>query len=218
MDSSIRRGLAAAVTERDIGHEMTAMDQLATSSSAPGTLAADDRRILLTVARSALARRSTDWREDGAGPEVGPALLVPRAAFVTLTRRDTGALRGCRGEVAARRPLVESVARMAIAAAMDDPRFPPVEPPEAPGLRITINALGPLQPVRPDEIVVGRHGLVLTVGGNAGLLLPEVPLHHGWDRDGFLTAVCRKAGVADSAWRRPDAELRAFETEAWSDD
>jgi AmmeMemoRadiSam system protein A len=146
------------------------------------------------------------------------SLQTWRAAFVTLTRRDTGALRGCRGEVIARRPLAESVARMAVASAVDDPRFSPVTADELPTIRIGINALTPPVPIRPDAIVVGRHGLWLTVGGQSGLLLPEVPLHYGWDRGRFLVALCRKAGAADDAWRRPDAELRGFEAETWSED
>lgn len=178
-------------------------------------LAAEDRETLLEIARRALA--------DHFGlaatppPSGGPTLRAPRAAFVTLTRRDTGKLRGCRGEVVARRPLAESVARMAVAAAADDPRFPPVAAQELPLLRITINALTPLTPITADEIEVGRHGLMLAVAGRSGLLLPEVPVQHRWDAREFLAALCRKAGVPAGAWRRPDAHLTAFEAEVWSD-
>jgi AmmeMemoRadiSam system protein A len=188
-----------------------------TAATAPPALSDEDRRSLLLIARAALV-------EQFAGPpapafDLGrPALQTWRAAFVTLTRRDTESLRGCRGEVIARRPLAESVARMAVASAVDDPRFPPATADELPAIRITINALTPPAPIRPDAIVVGRHGLWLTVEGQSGLLLPEVPAHYGWDRERFLTALCRKAGVPDDAWRRPDAELRGFEAESWSED
>jgi AmmeMemoRadiSam system protein A len=189
----------------------------AATARAPITLLDEDRRTLLRIAREELVEyfRGTQ-HPPRAG--AGPALEARRAAFVTLTRRDTGALRGCRGEVIARRPLAESVARMAVASATTDPRFPPVTPDELPLLRISVNALTALFPIRPDEIVVGRHGLVLTVEGRSGLLLPEVPLRYGWDRDRFLVALCRKAGVADDAWRRPDAELSGFEAETCSED
>jgi AmmeMemoRadiSam system protein A len=181
----------------------------------PAALSADDRLALLRHARAALVARL-------GGPAAvseprSPALLSPRASFVTLTRRDTGALRGCRGEVAARRPLVQSVARMAVAAATDDPRFPPVELDELSWITITINALTPLAPLRPEEIEVGRHGLMLVVRGRSGLLLPEVPRHYGWDREEFLRALCHKAGVEAMAWRQPDAELSGFEAETWGD-
>jgi AmmeMemoRadiSam system protein A len=183
----------------------------------PPVLSEEDRRCLLGIARGTLRERLA-----GAAavdiPVDRPALQAWRAAFVTLTRRDTGALRGCRGEGIARRPLAESVARMALAAAVDDPRFPPVVADEIPALRVTINALTAPSPITPGEIVVGRHGLWLLVAGQSGLLLPEVPVHHGWDRREFLTALSRKAGLPDGAWRRPGAELLGFEAEAWSED
>jgi AmmeMemoRadiSam system protein A len=179
-------------------------------------LSAGERQALLGVARRALADALGGLPLALRLTET-PALLAPRASFVTLTRRDTGDLRGCRGEVLARRPLVESVARMAVAAATGDPRFPSVTRDELPLLRITINALTTPVSVRSEDVVVGRHGLILEVGGAGGLLLPEVPVHHRWDREGFLAALCRKAGVPDDAWTRPDAELSAFETEAWSE-
>jgi AmmeMemoRadiSam system protein A len=188
-----------------------------TAATAPPALSDEDRRSLLRIARAALVAQL------GGTPAPAlerdrPALQTRRAAFVTLTRRDSGALRGCRGEVVARRPLAESVARMAVASAIDDPRFPPVTADELPSIRISINALTPPAPISPEAIVVGRHGLWLTVGGRSGLLLPEVPLTYGWDRERFLAALCRKAGAPDDAWRRPDAELRGFEAETWSED
>jgi AmmeMemoRadiSam system protein A len=189
----------------------------ASPTLAAPALSAEERRALLGVARRALAD-ALGGRPLALRMTETPALLAPRASFVTLIRRDTGDLRGCRGEVLARRPLVESVARMAIAAATDDPRFPAVTSGELPLIRITINALTAPVPVRAEDVVVGRHGLILEVGGGGGLLLPEVPVHHGWDRERFLAALCRKAGVPEDAWTRPDAELSAFETEAWSED
>jgi AmmeMemoRadiSam system protein A len=188
-----------------------------TAATAPPALSDEDRRSLLRIARAAMVEELAGTPAPALDRD-RPALRTWRAAFVTLTRRDTGALRGCRGEVIARRPLAESVARMAIASAIDDPRFPPVTVDELPAIRITINALTPPVPIRPEAIVVGRHGLWLTVEGQSGLLLPEVPAHYGWDRERFLTALCRKAGVPDDAWRRPDAELRGFEAESWSED
>jgi AmmeMemoRadiSam system protein A len=147
-----------------------------------------------------------------------PALLQPRAAFVTLRRRDTGELRGCRGECRARRPLIESVANMAIAAAIDDSRFPPVTIDELPDLQIEINALTPLRPIRPEEVVIGRHGLMILRGPNTGLLLPQVPIAYGWDRDEFLRWLCRKAGLPHDAWKASDAQLYGFEAETWGEE
>jgi AmmeMemoRadiSam system protein A len=177
-------------------------------------LLAEDKRTLLHLARRALdnylaARDLPPYETDS------PALLEQRAAFVTLRRRDTDILRGCRGEYIARRRLVESVMNMAIAAATDDPRFPPVTVDEVPLLHIEISALHPMVPIRPEDVEVGRHGLLITKRGSAGLLLPEVAIGYGWDREAFLKAVCRKAGLSDNAWKERDVALYGFEAEVW---
>ncbi|MEJ2185746.1 MAG: AmmeMemoRadiSam system protein A [Gemmatimonadota bacterium] len=175
-----------------------------------------DRATLLDLARETLARYLTDRPL----PEVPdrPALKEPRAVFVTLRRRDNGELRGCRGETTARRTLGEAVVLMAITAAADDPRFRPVTPVELPLLHIEISALSAPRPIRPDEIVVGQHGLILRAGVRAGLLLPQVPTEYGWDRDAYLAALCRKAGLPPRAWESPGAELEGFTAEVWGED
>lgn len=175
------------------------------------------RRLLLDVARRAILLYLREGRTLHV-PTEDPVLLAPRATFVTLRQRPTGALRGCCGESTARRPLIDSVAQMAIASAVDDPRFFPVSLAEVPRLAIEISALTPLHPIRPEEVEVGRHGLLLVVGSARGLLLPQVPTMYGWDRQAFLAALCEKAGVPTSAWRLPQAELYAFEAEKWGED
>ena len=97
---------------------------------------------------------------------------------MTLHRRD-GELRGCVGLMRSDRPLLETVARMAVAAAIEDGRFDPVTEAELDGLTIEISALGPLEPIRPEEVEVGRHGLLIGYGGRRGVLLPQVPVEHG---------------------------------------
>jgi AmmeMemoRadiSam system protein A len=173
------------------------------------------------VALLALARESVSRALDGrAPPEIGPefaAVSTPRAAFVTIRRRDTGELRGCRGECPARRPLAECVRGVAVAAALADPRFVPVTREELPDLHFEISALTDPVPIRPEEVRVGRHGLILAADGTIGLLLPQVPVEQGWDTEAFLDALSHKAGLARGRWRRPGAALRAFEAEVWSD-
>jgi AmmeMemoRadiSam system protein A len=150
--------------------------------------------------------------------DVSPALREPRATFVTLRHRDSGELRGCRGEYVARRPLVESVIHMTVVSATDDPRFQPVDVHEVAGLHIEISALTAPQPIEPADVVVGRHGLVIRKGTNAGLLLPQVPLSHGWDQEQYLDALCWKARMPAGAWRDADVELQAFEAEVWGEE
>lgn len=179
-------------------------------------LSLDDKRFLLALARETLIAHLGG--QDLPDYHVtSPALLVPRASFVTLRRRDSGDLRGCRGERLARQPLVESVMHMTIASAVDDPRFEPVRLNEVPGLQIEISALTAPQPIRPDDVVVGRHGLIIMAGYAAGLLLPQVPTAYGWNREQFLRAVCEKAGLPQDAWRWTGVRLEAFEAEVWGE-
>src|SRR5271165_5959346 len=112
-------------------------------------------------------------------PTSSPCLLQYRGSFVTLRLRESGELRGCRGECRPIRPLIESVIRQAISSATDDSRFPFVTEDELPRLTIRISALTPLKRIRPDEIVLGRHGLLIIQGRRSGLLLPEVPKRFG---------------------------------------
>jgi AmmeMemoRadiSam system protein A len=179
-------------------------------------LADEEKEYLLKLARRTLEEHLSSGSIPS--PQVdSPTLLEKRAVFVTLRRKDTGELRGCRGESIARRPLVEAVIHSAIAAAVDDPRFPPVTLGELPHLHIEISALTPLKPIRPEEVEVGRHGLMIILNGYAGLLLPQVPTEYGWSAREFLDALCQKAGLPPGAWRDPRAQLYGFESEVWEE-
>ncbi len=109
------------------------------------------------------------------------ALREPCGVFVTWRRQIDGRLRGCIGQVEAREPLEDAVAHMAVAAALEDPRFAPVSLAELPKLRLEISVLSRFVPVRPEDVVVGRHGLMIRHGAHRGLLLPQVPVEEGWD-------------------------------------
>ncbi len=184
--------------------------------AAPG-LGEEDKQQLLYLARETLNEYLTTGKKPT--PHVtSPALLQPRATFVTLRRRDTGELRGCRGEILAREPLVESVQNMAIASATDDPRFPHVVAGEVADLHIEISALTPMKPIKPEEVVVGRHGLMITKGFNSGLLLPQVPIEQGWDRSEYLRGLCYKAWLPENAWKARDTQLYGFEAEVWGEE
>jgi len=145
------------------------------------------------------------------------ALQEPAATFVTLWRRTDHELRGCRGECIAHEPLIDSVTHMALASATDDPRFDPVTGAELPLLRIEISRLTPLHPIRPADVVIGRDGLLVELGRRRGLLLPQVAPEHGLDREGFLRAVCWKAGLPENSWQLPETRLYAFTTEVWTE-
>jgi AmmeMemoRadiSam system protein A len=182
----------------------------------PPELGEEERRQLLDVARRAIAARlsSTDFRE----PEVGRALRRPGAAFVTLRRRDVDELRGCIGTLEPREALVTAVARMAVAAATHDLRFPPVRAEELPFLAVEISVLRAPAPIAPDRIQPGLHGLIVRHRGRSGLLLPQVATDHGWDRETFLQYTCRKAGLPPDAWRDPESVLLCFTAIVFSED
>ena len=139
-----------------------------------------------------------------------PRFWEEKGAFVTLKKR--GQLRGCIGYIEPVLPLYLTIIRCAILAASEDPRFSPVETKELNSLEYEISVLTtPRKISNPREVVVGRHGLIISLGGRKGVLLPQVPVEEGWDRETFLEQVCLKAGLPSTAWRRAEAELFVFE-------
>jgi uncharacterized protein len=113
-------------------------------------------------------------------------------------------------------PLYRTVLETARSAAFDDSRFTPVTEADAGLIEIEISVLSPVQPIMPEEVEVGKHGLLVTSSGRRGLLLPQVPLEHHWDRLTFLEQVCRKAGLPLDSWQR-GAKLEAFTAEVFCD-
>jgi AmmeMemoRadiSam system protein B/AmmeMemoRadiSam system protein A len=185
---------------------------------APPALSATDKSTLLDLARRTLSQ----YLPDRTLPEFEPtsvAMQLPRATFITLRHKRTHELRGCRGEVFARYPLWESVQRVSILSATDDPRFPPMTAAELADQHIEISVLTPLRLAgSPDEVVVGKHGVMIRKGGRGGLFLPQVPEEQGWDHDEYLSTLCwMKAGLPADAWRKPDVQLYIFEAEIFEE-
>lgn len=178
-----------------------------------GEYSARERALLLNLAHRAIESTLEERSLDLTPPS--DHLAEARGAFTTL--HLGGNLRGCIGYVLAKDPLYQAVAETARAAAFDDPRFPPVTPDEAPYLKVDISVLSPLRTIRPEEIVVGQHGLVVTHGARRGLLLPQVPLEWDWDRETFLSQTCLKAGLPSDCWKR-GAGLQAFTAEVFGED
>jgi hypothetical protein len=177
-------------------------------------LSPEERRALLRAARESIAAHLQG--RPACLPAATGALVEKRGAFVTLRRRD-GELRGCVGLMRSDGPLLDTVARMAVAAAVEDDRFDPVTAAELGDIEIEISALGPLEPIRPQDVEVGRHGLLVSSGSRRGVLLPQVPVEHGWDRETFLAHTCWKAGLPEDTWRRPGVEIRGFTAEVFGE-
>jgi AmmeMemoRadiSam system protein A len=166
---------------------------------------ADEHR-LLELARTALEEAVRFGSLSKVAAPSG-ALATPCGAFVTLYRGTR--LRGCIGHIEAHRPLYTTVRQCARAAALDDPRFEPVAPEELPSLRLEISILSPMVDIAPEQVEVGRHGLLISRGAQRGLLLPQVAVEWNWDREQFLEETCMKAGLLRNAWQH-GARIQAF--------
>jgi AmmeMemoRadiSam system protein A/AmmeMemoRadiSam system protein B len=191
-----------------VGYLAAAVLSGAEPPAAPFALGTDEKADLLRLAREALAafvgRRAVI--EDRSGRA---KFQEPRGAFVTLRKR--GELRGCIGYAEPLAPLGRTVIQAAILAASEDPRFPPVGADELDSIRIEISVLTPPREVaNAREVRVGTHGLIVERDGRKGLLLPQVPVENGWDREAFLEQASLKAGLPRDAWRR-GARLSVFE-------
>lgn len=171
------------------------------ASPEPGAvLGADERGILLDLARRAIrAGLDVPWLEIDL-ERLPAALRAPGASFVTLTERG-GGLRGCMGRLEATRPLAEDVAGNARAAAFFDPRFPPVEAEELDDLEVEVSVLSaavPLAVASERELLAalqpGIDGLIVEAAGHRATFLPSV-----WatlpDPREFVAQLRRKAGL-----------------------
>lgn len=137
------------------------------------------------------------------------SLEQDRGAFVTLNEK--GKLRGCIGYVSAVQPLYETIRGAAISAALKDPRFPSVKKDELDQLTYEISVLSPFRRIYDtNQIVVGKHGIMIRKGRNEGLLLPQVATDNNWDRQTFIQQTCRKAGLPTDAWEDPETDIFVF--------
>ena len=165
-----------------------------------------EQRTLLSLARQALEEAVRTHRLSDMEPLSG-GLSEPAGAFVTLLRG--GRLRGCIGYIEPIKPLWITVRECAMAAALSDPRFDPVEPNELPALHLEISVLSKLFDIAPEQIEVGLHGLLISRGAQRGVLLPQVAVEWNWDREQFLEETCLKAGLPPQAWQY-GARIQAF--------
>ena len=144
---------------------------------------------------------------------------ICRGAFVTL--RIGEELRGCLGHIDADRSLADLIPALAVSAAREDPRFPPLSPDELDLVTIEISVLARPQVVDPDDpsvIVIGRDGLIVERGSTRGLLLPQVAPEQRWGAVQFLDATCEKAGLPRGAWREPGTRVLTFQADVFEEE
>lgn len=181
------------------------------------SLSEETRRQLLALARSTLEAQFRGDPPPRLASDRSEPFGESRALFVTL--RLGGRLRGCIGTLAPEGDLARTVPKFALRAAFEDPRFPPLAAHELPDCAIEISVLAPPRLVEnPEDIVVGRDGLILEAGGRRGLLLPQVATEWGFDRETFLSELSQKAGLPPDAWRDPEARLFSFQAEVFSEE
>ena len=178
------------------------------------SLSEADQKGILALARQAVVEAVACNRRFIQIPTNG-IFAMKRGAFVTLHVEKR--LHGCIGVIEAKDPLGETIAHCAISAALQDPRFSPMRPADLASLEIQVSLLSPLEPIQPEDVEIGKHGLLIEQSFYRGLLLPQVAVEHHLDRERFLRETCYKAGLPGDAWRAPETRLYGFTCEIFAD-
>ncbi|MCB2225211.1 MAG: AmmeMemoRadiSam system protein A [Desulfarculaceae bacterium] len=179
-------------------------------------LTPEEQEALLKLARRTIAGLVGVQGNDALPPDL-PGPEIERGAFVTL--HEHGRLRGCIGNFVGQGPLSQTIEEMAVAAASQDPRFPPLRREELDQVDLEISVLSPLKPIEDvSEIEVGTHGIYIISPRGRGVLLPQVATEYGWDRDTFLDQTCVKAGLAPGCWKDPSTQILIFSAQIFSEE
>jgi AmmeMemoRadiSam system protein A len=179
------------------------------------SLSDEDRRAILDLASQGVREAVLRGRPLSDYP-TGGVFGEPRGLFVTLHCQKK--LRGCIGIIEGHTVMGENLVRCAADAALHDPRFARMRPEELADLDIEVSLLTPIHPIRPEDVDIGRHGLLVERGVRRGLLLPQVATEHHLGRDEFLAETCVKAGLPREAWKDPETRLFGFECEIVAED
>lgn len=169
-----------------------------------------DRKSILELARQAVVEAVGSRR---LLEEIPKTELFERRCGVFVTLHRSGRLRGCIGVIEGKERLGESLVHCAASAALEDPRFSPMQREELADLGLEVSLLSPIQEIQPEEIEIGKHGLLVQQGVHRGLLLPQVAVEHHLEREQFLRETCYKAGLAAEAWKAPDTRIYGFTCE-----
>ena len=180
-------------------------------------LSDEERKALLKLARETVETYVKTGEVPGFNNAM-PALEQPLGAFVTIKKR--GQLRGCIGRFEPDMPLHRVVMEMAIAAATQDARFPPVSEAELDQLEYEVSVLSPLRRVQSwREIQYGKHGVQVSRGMRRGVFLPQVATETGWSFEKFMDNLCAgKAGLPRDAWKDPATQLQVFTAEVFHEE
>lgn len=162
-----------------------------------------------------LARKSIEAEFTSKKIKLPGKFTDKRGVFVTLTENNE--LRGCIGFPYPTNPLEEAVAEAAKSAAFQDPRFQSLEKEELKKIKIEISILTVPELCRPDEVEVGKDGIICEYHGSSGLLLPQVAVEWKMSREEFLDALCEKAFLPKLAWKEKGFKLYKFHAQIFSE-
>ena len=177
-------------------------------------LSESDRAEILRVARESIQEAVVHGRLHSFYPH---SEIFQRRCGVFVSLHIDGKLRGCIGVIDPQEELGESLVRTAASAALEDPRFGRIQPAEVEQLDVEVSLLSELHPTKPEEVVVGRDGLLVGRGPRRGLLLPQVATEHHLDRVRFLEETCVKAGLPRDAWKEVGTTIHSFTCEVCSE-
>jgi len=175
-----------------------------------------DGQILVKTARMII----TEYLKNGSDKELDQKFQedfsFKSGVFVTL--KNPNGLRGCIGYPLPDKKLFNAFKDASIAAAMEDPRFPPVKFEELDSITVEVTILSPPTRIKVDnsqeylsKIKIGQDGLIVKYGYNSGLLLPQVPIEYGWNEREYLEHTCEKAGLPRDFWKNNEIEIQKFE-------
>ena len=178
-------------------------------------LTTEEKKYLLARSRKIITLKS-EGRQFQEEEFFSTSLKQHAGLFVTLNKSDQ--LRGCIGYVEGIKPLQIAVEEMSIAAAFEDPRFPPIGKDEVKEIEIEISVLSPLETILDaGQIEIGKHGIIIEQGLMRGLLLPQVATDYDWGVQTFLEHTCQKAGLPADAWKEESTQIQIFSADIFSE-
>jgi len=175
------------------------------------------------IARETIENFLESREEPEMDEELPEEMKEERGVFVTLNK--SGDLRGCIGRPLPRQPFIEGLVNSSINSAIRDPRFPEVRSEELKDITVEVSVLTVPENIEvddpkkyPEEVEVGRDGLIVKSGGSEGLLLPQVPVDNDWDSEEFLSQTCVKAGLSPDAWVEGAISVERFSAQVFREE
>ena len=184
-------------------------------------LTLEEGKIAVTLARSVIehyVQNLTNPSSDLTG-----VFKKKQGTFVTLHTHPEHDLRGCIGIPLSVMPLKEAIMEAAKSSTRD-PRFPPLDEKEISKVVVEVTILTQPEQIKVNKpqdylskIEMGRDGLIVEQGFNKGLLLPQVPVEQGWDKEEFLSHTCMKAGLLPDAWFDENIKIFKFSGQVFTE-